>query len=156
MLEASPEHLSPQKDALRPQRPPWASGLPPDQRRGPSRRWDPREARLLWWWPSPSGVWNWLPATHAPGGASGDHHPSTRKLASLSQGLLGNLNPHSLFQSTCLKGGLRVTALGAAAPGSVSVQCRGETTGASITPPQAALSGLRVSDSGPIFPFFPL
>ena len=87
------------------------------------------------------------PAHSCPGGAPGDHRPSAIKLVSLSQGLLGNLNPDRLFRRTCLKKGLRVTALGAAAPGSVcdAPWCRGETTGASITPPQAALSGLRVS-----------
>lgn len=95
------------------------------------------------------------PAHSCPGGAPGDHRPSALKLLSLSRGLLGNLNPDRLFRRTCLKKGIACDRAGRRRPGVCGPAMPSRDHRASMTPPQAALSGLRVSPgSGPILLFF--
>lgn len=77
------------------------------------------------------------------------------KLLSLSRGLLGNLNPDRLFRRTCLKKGIACDRAGRRRPGVCGPAMPSRDHRASMTPPQAALSGLRVSPgSGPILLFF--
>lgn len=153
MSLASPEHLFAQKDALRPPRPPWASGLPPSSGAGraavrPAR---PRcsDGDPLHQASAPA------PAHSCPGGAPGDHRPSALKFLSLSPGSFGEPQPRQAVPPHLFEKGIACDRAGRRHPRVCGRAMPSRGHRASMTPPQAPLSGPRVSPgSGPILLFF--